>query len=82
MMAVVADGGVSAIDTMVALGTVIFAVAETLPSIAVMVAVPGDTAVTIPALTVATLAASEVHVTVLVRSAVVLSEYVPVATNC
>ncbi len=54
-----------------------------LPEVAVMVAVPGATAVASPlSFTVATVAAEEVHLTVLLRFCVLPLLYVPVAVNC
>jgi len=52
------------------------------PDVAVIVAVPGDTPVATPGdTTVATALAFEVHVTVLLMSALAPLEEVPVATN-
>jgi hypothetical protein len=53
------------------------------PSVAVIVTVPGDFAVTFPLTsTLATLASLALHCACAVTSCVVLSEYVPVAVNC
>ena len=79
--------GVTARDLSVAAVTVRGVEPEIAPDVAEMVAEPADTAVTEPVepavlLTVATAALDELHVTEAVRSCVVLSEKVPVATNC
>jgi hypothetical protein len=63
------------------------AVSETLPDVAVIVVEPAATEVAKPLepaalLMAATAASDELQVTVIVRSCVVLSENVPVATNC
>ena len=56
---------------------------ETVPEVAVMVAVPAATAVTTPLLlTVATDGFDELQVTCVVISLIVPSEYMPVALNC
>jgi hypothetical protein len=52
------------------------------PEVAVIVVVPGVTLVANPVLTVAIVAADEVHVAVLVRFCVVPLLYVPIAVNC
>jgi len=74
-------------DTSVADVTVRVVVTETLPDVAVMVAVPVAMAVALPLLPVvllmvATDEADELQITKVVRSWVVLSEKVPVALNC
>jgi len=79
--------GVSAMETSVAGVTVSVAVPETLPDVAVIVDEPAATDVALPLepavlLMAATAAVDEFHITVVVRSCVVLSEYVPVAVNC
>jgi len=79
--------GVTDTDLIVAVSTVIVAVPTTAagadaPVVALIVAVPGATATTSPALvTVATAVLLEAHVTVLVRFLVVLLSYEPVATS-
>jgi hypothetical protein len=79
--------GVIAMETSVAGVTVSVAVPETLPDVAVIVVEPAATDVTLPLepaalLMAATAAVDDFHITVVVRSCVVLSEYVPVAVNC
>lgn len=79
--------GFTAMDTSVAEVTVSEVVPDMLPEVAVIVVEPGATEVDNPleppALLMAAIAAiEELHVTVVVRSCVVLSENVPVATNC
>lgn len=79
--------GVIAMETSVAGVTVSVAVPETLPDVAVIVVEPAATDVTFPLepaalLMAATAAVDDFHITVVVRSCVVLSEYVPVAVNC
>ena len=74
--------GVIASETSVAGVTVRVVEPDTLPEIAVIVVVPAPNEVANPALlVVATTVSDEFHVTVAVRSCVVLSENVPVATN-
>jgi hypothetical protein len=75
--------GVTAIDTSVAAVTVSVVLPETVPEVAWMVVDPVPTALASPAvLIVATPAAEELHVAVLVRFCVLASVYVPVAVNC
>ena len=77
--------GVTAIDTNVGAVAVTVRVVEplTAPEAALIVLVPAATPVAKPpALIVATLVVCEVHVAVLVRFCVELSEKVPVAVNC
>ncbi len=79
--------GVTAREMSVAAVTVKGVEPEIEPDVAEMVADPADTAVTEPVepavlLTVATAVLDELHVTEAVRFCVVLSEKVPVATNC
>jgi len=79
--------GVTSRDMSFAAVTVRGVEPEIAPDAAEMVAEPADTAVTEPVepavlLTVATAVLDELHVTEAVRSCVVLSEKVPVATNC
>ena len=52
------------------------------PDVAVIVAIPGATPVTDPAVTVATVGVEDCQVAVADRSAVLLSEKVPSAVNC
>ena len=75
--------GVTAIETNVGAVTVSRVVPLTLPTAALIVVGPGVRVVAPPApLIVATLVAEELHIAVAVKSAVVLSPYVPVAVNC
>jgi hypothetical protein len=79
--------GVTARDTSVAGVTVRVVEAVMLPDAAVIVVEPAAVDVATPLnpavlLTLATAVADELQVTDLVRSCVVLSEYVPVAVNC
>jgi hypothetical protein len=80
-------GASHAKDTTPPTVTVSVAVSETLPDVAVIVVEPAATEVAKPLepaalLMAATAASDELQVTVIVRSCVVLSENVPVATNC
>jgi hypothetical protein len=81
------SAGVIAMDTRVALVTVNVVAPETLPDVAVIVLLPAETEVADPSefaalLIVATPEFEELQVTAVVRSCVVLSEYIPVAENC
>lgn len=70
-------------DTSAAEVTVRFVCPDTLPKLAVIVAIPIPREVTCPVLlTVAVLVLVEAHVTADVRFCVLPSEYVPVAVNC
>ena len=78
----VAVAGVTAIELNVAAVTVKVAEPDLPPNAAVIVAVPIDSPVATPGdTTVPTAMASELHVTVLLMSRLVPSEYVPVATK-
>jgi len=84
-LAIEGFAGVTAIDTSVGAVAVTVRVVEPLmaPEAALIVLVPAATPVASPpALIVATLVVCEVHVTVLVKFCVELSENVPVAVNC
>ena len=75
--------GVTAMDTSVALVTVIVVVLDMLPSSATMVVELTPAPVTSPILLIGTdVVSDELQVADAVRSSVVLSEYVPVAANC
>jgi len=75
--------GVTAIDTSAGAVTVSVVEPLTAPEAALIVLVPAATPVANPpALIVATLVVCDVHVTVLVKFCVELSENVPVAVNC
>ena len=79
--------GVTEMDTSVAEVTVSVEVPEMLPEVAEMPVVPAATELANPLepaalLMAATAVSDELQVTVVVRSCVVLSENVPVATNC
>jgi hypothetical protein len=79
--------GVILIDVSVAVVTVSAVLPDTAPSVAIMVVLPAERALTrplVPAalLVVATAVFDDDHVTVVVRSFAVASEYVPVAMNC
>ena len=79
--------GVTAMETSVAEVTVSVVEPDTLPDVALIVVEPAATDVANPLepaalLMAATAASDELQVTVVVRSCVVLSENVPVATNC
>jgi hypothetical protein len=81
----VIDGftGVTAIDTSVGAVTVSVVLPETVPEAAWMLVDPAPAALASPVvLIVATAAAEELHVAVLVRFCVLPSVYVPVAVNC
>jgi hypothetical protein len=82
--AIEAVAGVTAMLTTVGAATVNVAGADVFPAaVAVMFVLPVATAVAKPlAAIVATLVLDEVHVAELVRSFVLLSEYIPVAVNC
>jgi hypothetical protein len=79
-----AVAGVTAMLTTVGAVTVNVAGADVLPAaVAVMFVLPVATAVANPLPEiVATLVVAEAHVAELVRSFVLLSEYIPVAVNC
>ena len=82
-MAMEAFAGVTATDTSVEAVTVSVVLPEIEPVVARMVVDPVPIAVATPAaLIVATVAAEELHVAVLVRFCVVPSVKVPVAVNC
>ncbi len=79
--------GVMAIETNVSIDTVNLVDPDILPDVAVIVTMPGATAVANPfepaaLLMAATDVVDETHVTDVVRFCVELSEYVPVAVNC
>lgn len=75
--------GVTTIEERVGTGTVSVVLAEILPNDAEIADEPGEMAVACPAaFMVATLVFAEPQVTMVVRSALVLSEYIPVALNC
>ncbi|HXO06277.1 MAG TPA: hypothetical protein VN884_11680 [Candidatus Sulfotelmatobacter sp.] len=83
VIAIVGFAGVTAIDTSV--GAVTVSVVEPLmaPEVALIVLVPAATPVANPpAVIVATVVVDELHVAVLVKFCVELSEKVPVAVNC
>jgi hypothetical protein len=85
LLAIDGFAGVTAIDTSVGAVAVTVSVVEPLiaPEAALIVLVPAATPVANPPVViVATLVVSEVHVAVLVRFCVELSEKVPVAMNC
>ena len=80
---IVGFAGVTAIDTSVAGVTVNTVEPEMAPEVALIVEVPAATPVASPpALIVAVAVVAELHVTLPVMFAVLLSEYVPVAVNC
>ena len=80
---IVAVGGLIAIDTSAAAVTVSTVVPLTVPDVALTVAVPVPTLCpSPPLLIVAVVGVSDVHVAVLLRSCVLPSVNVPVATNC
>ena len=81
-VAIEAVAGVTVIDVSCAAVTVTVAVLLTGPRVAVIVAVPAETPVTRPPLTVATFVALEFHVACEVMSCVVPSLYTPCADNC
>lgn len=79
--------GVTAMDTRVADVTVRVVLPEILPDVAVMVVVPIPNIVVNPfdaeaSLNVAFAVSKEPHTTDVVKSCVLLSEYIPVAVNC
>jgi len=81
--AIVAVGGLIAIDTSTAAVTVSTVVPLTVPEVALTVAVPVPALCPSPALLIVAVAGvSEVHVAVLLRSCVLPSVNVPVAVNC
>lgn len=80
---IVADGGPIAIETRAAAVTVNPVLPATVPTVALMFAVPIAALLpSPPAETLATAASSEAHAAVAVRSIVLPSEKIPVATNC
>jgi len=82
-LAMDAPAGVTAMDTNVACVTVSVVLPLMVPEVAVIVDVPAPAPLASPpAVIVATLVVPEFHTTVLVRFAVLLSLYVPVAVNC
>ena len=83
VIAIVGFAGVTAIDTSVGAVTVSVVVPLMAPEAALIVLVPVPTPVANPPeVIVATVVVSELHVAVLVRFCVELSENVPVAVNC
>jgi hypothetical protein len=81
--AILGNAGVTAIDVNVAAVTVTVAVPTTVPLVAVMALLPAARPDTNPVPdTVAAAGVADAQVTVPERSLLVLSEYVPVATNC
>jgi hypothetical protein len=75
--------GVTVMEVSVGVATVIGVVPATAPEVAVMVVVPGATAVAMPLLEIVAIEeADELQVTDVVRFLVELSEYVPVAMYC
>ena len=83
-MGMLGFAGPTTMDTRVAEVTVRFVVPDIDPRLAVIVVVPAATGVARPYVvpTVATAESEDFQVTDVVRSFVVLSEYVPVAVNC
>src|SRR5262249_47656150 len=73
--------GVTAIDWITGAVTVSVMDPETEPEVALMVAEPTATAVTVPPLTVAVAVALDAQVAVAVRSVLLPSEYIPVAVS-